>query len=181
MARKTFEMLSDSLTPDQVKNKEFGRSALGYSRHEVVEFLDSVSKSWEKVQRRERELIDEIKTLNEEIDRLNRREQEIEVIKEQARKEAESYFVEARSRSEEIRGKTEEWLASLISQVEETERRRNSFLTAFKSALDQHYQLLNTDLEKNQGLENQLAQFLSSMSQTEMAAEAADKGNQPLI
>jgi cell division initiation protein len=175
MGRKTFETLSESLTPSDVKNKEFKRVPLGYSAPQVVEFLDSVSRCWEKVQRREKELIEEIRTLNEEIDTLNSREGEIEkirakaheeaqAIREQGRQEAERYFLEARNRSEGIRVKTEEWLATIISQVEETERRRNSFLTAFKAALDQHYELLNSDIHQNEGLDNQLSGFLSAMS-----------------
>ncbi len=175
MGRKTFEMLSESLTPSDVKNKEFKRVPLGYSAPQVVEFLDSVSRCWEKVQRREKESIEEIRTLNEEIDTLNSREGEIEkirakaheealAIREQGRQEAERYFLEAKNRSEGIRVKTEEWLATIISQVEETERRRNSFLTAFKAALDQHYELLNSDIHQNEGLDNQLSGFLSAMS-----------------
>lgn len=178
MSRKTFEMLSDALTPNEVKNKEFKRAAFGYSPHQVVEFLDTVSKAWERVQRREKELIEEIRVLNEEIDTVHKRETEIEHIKmraleeaerirEEGRKDAIRYFDEVKHRSEGIRGKTEEWLTGLITQVEETERRRNSFLTAFKAALDQHYELLNTDLEKNRGLENQLTHFLSAMDSRE--------------
>lgn len=175
MSRKTFETLSNSLTPNEVKNKEFKRSPFGYSPDQVIEFLDTVSKCWERVQRREKELIDEIRILNEEIDRLNSRETEIEQlrvaaledaerIREQAREEAKGYFEGVKQRSEDIRGRTEEWLADLLNRVEETERRRNSFLTAFKSALDQHYEILNTDLEKNQGLESQLTHFLAQMN-----------------
>lgn len=183
MSRKTFETLSDALTPNEVKNKDFKRSPFGYSPHQVIEFLDTVSKAWERVQRREKELIEEIRTLNEELDAQKSREVEIEQMKvrameeaekirEQGRQEAARYFEEVKSRSEDIRGKTEEWLTTLISQVEETERRRNSFLTAFKAALDQHYELLNSDLEKNRGLEEQLTHFLSAMdSRQELPSE----------
>jgi len=178
MPGKIFEMLSDSLTPNEVKNKEFKRAVWGYSPDQVVEFLDTVSKSWERVQKRERELIEEIRLLNEEIAGMHRREAEIEAIRqkafedaektrEQGKEEAAKYFQEVRTRSDEIRVKTEEWLANLIGQVEETERRRNSFLSAFKSALDQHYELLNTDLEQNRGLESQLTGFLSAMEAEE--------------
>ncbi len=186
MSRKTFETLSDALTPNEVKNKEFKRSVFGYSPHQVVEFLDTVSKAWERVQRREKELIEEIRVLNEDIDTLHKGEAEIEHAKlraleeaeripEQGREDAGKYFNEVKNRSEEIRGKTEEWLTSLITQVEETERRRNSFLTAFKAALDQHYELLNTDLEKNRGLENQLTHFLSAMDSREELPSEPDK------
>lgn len=186
MSRKTFETLSDALTPNEVKNKEFKRSAFGYSPHQVVEFLDTVSKAWERVQRREKELIEEIRVLNEEIETLHQRECEIEEvrlraleeaerIREQGRQDAVKYFDEVKQRSEEIRGKTEEWLTSLITQVEETERRRNSFLTAFKVALDQHQELLSSDLEKNRGLENQLTHFLSAMDSREELPSEPDK------
>lgn len=192
MPRKTFETLSESLTPNEIKNKEFKRVPLGYSPQPVVEFLDTVSKTWERVQKREKELLEEIRLLNDEVEAWKKRETDLEAvrlralgeaeaIREEGREAAARYFQEAKVRSDEIRGKTEEWLTTIIGQVSETERRRNSFLTALKSALDQHYELLNTDLEKNRGLESQLSGFLSSMSNQPDLPESAREPGTSLI
>ena len=127
---------------------------LGLSGREVQEYLELLAKSWEKQLQTEKELNDKIARLNEEIARWRAKESEIDkireqaheeaqAIREQARQEAKAGLVEVEERANQIREKTEEWLESVIAEVEEAQRQKLSFMTAFKSALDSHYALLN--------------------------------------
>lgn len=153
MSSKTFDLLSDGISPTEIKNKEFKRTVWGYAPQEVVDFLDSTAKAWERVQRHEKELLEEIRGLKGEIERWKARESEVNEINRKAqldaedllketKKEADLLFSQARNKAEEVRLQTEDWLAKVIGEVEEMERKRESFVMAFKGALDQHYLLL---------------------------------------
>src|SRR5947209_1140683 len=90
MENKLLEALSEKISPQEIKNREFKKTALGYSPREVVDFLDSIAKSWERVQKHERELIEKIRVLNEEVNRFRHQEQEIAKLREGALKEAQA-------------------------------------------------------------------------------------------
>jgi len=173
MDNKTLGSVSESLTPVEIKNKEFGRAMLGYNPKEVVDFLDHTAKTWEKVQKHEKELLDKIHTLQEEVVRWKGREADVEKVKERAHqeaaaikdeatKEAAKHFAAVEERANTIRLKTEEWLENVIAQVTETERQKNNFMTAFKSALDSHYALLRTEQEEGEPLSTKLNHFLKN-------------------
>ncbi len=167
------ENLSEKLSPVEIKNKEFTRSVWGYNPKEVVEFLDTTAKAWEKVQKHEKDLLEKIHSLQEEIVRWKGRESEIEKIKERAHqealaireeatKEAAKHFAAVEERASSIRTKTEEWLENVIAQVSETERQKMNFMTAFKSALDSHYALLKTEDQEVEPLTSKLNHFLKT-------------------
>jgi cell division initiation protein len=154
MIGKIHEALSDSLTPNDIKNKEFKRTVWGYAPQAVVDFLDATAKSWEKVQRHEKEMIEEINAQRAEIERWKNRETELDELRENARLEAEALiketkveadalFAQAKRKAEEVREQTEEWLASVIAEVEEMERRRENFIQEFRASLDRHYTLFD--------------------------------------
>ena len=172
MSADSIQSLSAILTPIEIKNKDFKKMVWGYAPQEVVEFLDATAKAWEKVQKHEKDLIEEIKSLNEELAGWKARESEFQglkvkaaleatQIKTQAVEESERCLMEVHQRAEEIRVRTEQWLEGVIHEVEETERRRNSFITAFRSALDQHYALLDTDQKASLALQSNLTKFLN--------------------
>lgn len=174
MENKIREALSEKISPADIKNKEFKKVMLGYSPEDVVAFLDKTAKHWIQVQKKEKEMLQKIDSLNAEISKWKQKESEIEQIKQDAIKEAEAIieagseeasklFKQVEDKAQEIRQKTEEWLAQVISQVEETERRRNSFVSAFKSALDSHYELIKNDQELTEPLSQRLDTFLKSV------------------
>jgi cell division initiation protein len=177
MDHKNLESLSEKISPTEIKNKEFKKVMLGYSPEEVVEFLDLTAKAWSQVQKKEKELIQKIDSLNAEISHWRQRESEISKIKEEAIKEAETIiqaasqeaetlFKQVEDKAQDIRQKTEEWLAEVINQVEETERRKNSFISAFKSALDSHYEIIKNDQQASEPLSHRLDIFLKSVMQS---------------
>lgn len=169
---------SADLTPNDIKNKDFTKAMLGYAPKEVVTFLDATAKAWERVQRHEKELLDRIHSLHQEILQWKSREGEIERLKEkvaleaqairdEAQKLAEKRFAEVEIRANAIRVKTEEWLETVIAEVVEAERQKLNFMTAFKSALDSHYELLRNERAQSEPLSQKLTQFLkTTMSQS---------------
>ncbi len=160
-----------TLTPLEIKNKDFKRMLWGYSPQEVIQFLDLTAKAWEKVQRQEKELLDKIHSLNEELLRWKGREGELVKMKERANFEADGIrqqanddaariFSEVEQRAIAIRQKTEEWLAEVIEQIEATERQKLSFVTAFRTALESHYEILKHEEAQTEPLGSRLSQFL---------------------
>jgi len=154
MSLRSLDLVSEKLTPVEIKNKEFKRTVWGYAPQEVVDFLDATAKMWERVQKHEKELADEIRRLSNEVETWKRRETELDQLRERAREdassirnqatqEAEAFFGEVKHKAEEVRGKTEEWLATVISELEETEKKRDSIFGAIRASLDQHYELLD--------------------------------------
>ncbi len=172
MDRKATESLSSILTPNEIKNQEFKRTAWGYSPKEVIEYLEKTAKAWEKVQKNEKDLLAKIEGLNNEIKDWQGREQQIlkihekalrdaEQIKLEAVEQAEKVFEEVEKKAGEIKTQTEAWLAEVISEVEETQRQKDNFLTALRSSLDGHYALLQKERE-SEGLGLKLSNFLKS-------------------
>lgn len=173
MEKKSFEPVSLKLTPNEIKNQEFKRTAWGYSPKEVVGFLDATAKTWEKVQKQEKEMVQEIERLKEEIRSWELRETQInkihekalkdgELMREEATRQAEMLFREVEEKANQVRQKTEDWLAEVIAEVEETQRQKTNFLTAFKSALDSHYALIDADQKETEPLGAKLNRFLKA-------------------
>lgn len=177
MDAKNPQALTQKLTPTEIKTKDFTRTVWGYNPKEVVEFLDATAKTWEKVQKHERELLEKIQGLSDELVKMRGREGEMdklrekalhdaELIREEAQNNAAKMFQEVEDRANSIRVKTEEWLETVIAEVTETERQKLNFMTAFKSALDSHYAILKSEQEETEPLTQKLNLFLkSTMSQ----------------
>lgn len=149
-----FSSLSEHLTPQEIKNKEFKRSMMGYNPKEVVEFLDRTARTWEMVQKQERTLLEHIESLKKEISSWEAREMELDQIRakaenkaqqilEQANQKAEEYLEEIQKRAEEIRQNTESWLEDVLEEVHETSKRKQAFVSALKGSLDEHYKLID--------------------------------------
>lgn len=165
--------IDPKLAPIEVRNRLFKRSLFGYSVQQVSEFLDLVGRQMERMLRQEKELGDKLQGLNEEITKWKGREAEVakereqmlveaEMTKSAAAQQAQRILDETEERAEGIRRRTEEWLETVLAQVEETERRRSHFLLAFQSALDSHYELIKQEQEPKEPLGQRLSQFLKS-------------------
>lgn len=166
------ESISEKLSPIDIKNKEFKKAVRGYAPKEVVDFLDEVARTWERVQRQERELLRQVEVLNQEIERWKSRESELDVvrakakeeadaIREQAAQQAASMMRDIDDRAGQVRRATEEWLASVIANLEETEKQRSNFFTALRSSLESHYRMME-EQEPTIPLTEQLTDFLKS-------------------
>lgn len=152
---------SFDLSPAEIKNKDFKKVMLGYSPEEVVGFLDDVAKLWEKIQKREKDFLEVIEKYELELKAWSQKEADLALIKEEAKKEAEKIIDAAEKRTQEIRQNTENWLATVLQDVEEVERRKQNFVTALRSALDSHYEILKKDESSQDSLASRLEQYLS--------------------
>ena len=169
--------VSFSISPQEIKNKEFRRSAFGYAPREVVLFLDQIARTWERVQKTERDLRERVSILEGELDAWKGKEaellekargvdQEIRRKVHEADREAQKAFEEIEHRAEEVRKKTEAWLEGLIQEINETEKQKTSFLTALRLALDSHYSLIHEETSVGVPLAERLNQFLKGFPGT---------------
>ena len=159
------------LSGPEVRSRTFKKALFGYNVDEVDAFLENVARVIDRAARHERDTNDKLRALEEEVAGYLLREAEIATLKEKAEADAEEsrrnsdeysqrMLREAEKGAQMVRVKAEEWLASLFERVEETERRRTSFFTAFRSALDSHYELLRKDEAAAVPLKAELTQFL---------------------
>lgn len=170
MDQKISELLSEKLTPMEIRNKEFKKAMWGYTPQEVIEFLDTLSKAWERMLKTQKELNEKIRLLQAEQSVLRVKEQEIEQLRkeaneeakrlrEKADEEAKERFKEMQTKADEIRLQTEEWLTSVISEVEEAQKWRSNFISSFKARLDECNALIERTPEDG-AVESQLAKFI---------------------
>lgn len=158
-------------TPEEISSKEFKRVLWGYAPEEVLTHLQQLAKNWEKALKTEKEQAEKIQAMSEEITRWRGREaeltrlkeklaQETEEIRAKAAQQAAEALAETEKRAAEIRQRTEDWLETVLAQVEETERQRHNFVTAFRSALDSHYALLKDEEKQSEPLSARLSEAL---------------------
>lgn len=180
------EVSSRKVSPSDIKSKEFTKSFRGYDPREVTEFLDLVAKTLEKANREEKALLKKVTGLTEEVAKWKARENELiqmrekavadaEEIRNQASKEAARLLQDVDERANTIRQSTEGWLEEVIQRLEETQRQKHSFLTALRSSLDSHYELLKTEGPEAASLGAQLTEFL----QARLSAADSARPSQP--
>lgn len=161
------------LSPAEIKNKDFKKTMLGYSPEEVVGFLDQVARLWEKIQKKERELLSQIEKLNSDLRKWESRQSEFAKMQEMAeaeatriissaQQEARKIFQEAEIRSQEVRRNTESWLTEVLEEVQEVEKQKTNFITAFQSALDSHYEILKKEQSGTNSLGHKLHEYLKN-------------------
>ncbi len=147
-------------TPDEIKGQNFRGSLFGFSKREVRDFLRLVSKLWVRMLDHQQILGQRIVRLETELASFHAREKEITDRKIQAEAEAAKLLKETEEKAESIRDRTEAWLEEVIAKVEETQRQKQNFLTAFRSALDSHYALIKTEEEDQEPLASKLSVVL---------------------
>jgi cell division initiation protein len=152
-------------TPEEIKGQNFKGSLFGFSRKEVQDFLRALSKLWVRMLEHQQILTDRIVRLESEVASWNAREKEIAEIKARAEADAAKLLAETDQKAEAIRSKTEAWLEEVIAQVEETQRQKTNFLTAFRSALDSHYALIRTEEDDVEPLSAKLTGILRKPSE----------------
>lgn len=174
--------LSAALTPTEVRGKNFRKVFRGFDPDEVSAFLEDLAKSWDRLVRSERKLSQELNAAKEELEKWRNREielnqlreralKEAEEIRNQASKEAARMIQQVEDRAVGVRSETESWLERVITDLEETQRRKMSFLSAFRASLDSHYELLKNESDEPEPLPNRLLQFLKDKQLSEEGHE----------
>ncbi len=173
MENKDAEVAAKRLSATDLKSKEFTKAFRGYEPREVTEFLDLIAKSLEKANREEKTLQKKIAVLTDDLGKWKTRENELVQIREksvadadeirhQASKEAARILQDVEERAAKIRQSTEAWLEEVLDRLEETQRQKHSFMTALRSSLDSHYELLKSEAPEGTPLGAQLTEFLQA-------------------
>jgi cell division septum initiation protein DivIVA len=158
-------------TPDEIKAQNFRGSLFGFNKREVRDFLRVVSKLWVRMLDHQKILGERIVALEKEVAGWQMREKELleqkqnallesQAILDRSRTEAEKMLAETEEKAGSIRKRTEGWLEEVIAKVEETQRQKKNFLTAFRSALDSHYELIKTEEDEAEPLTAKLSDVL---------------------
>lgn len=167
--------LAIKLSGSDIRKKEFEKSFRGYSTTEVQEYLEMLGGCWDRMLKQERDLLSALQSVHQDLEAWKAKEGELAKLKEEAMVSAEEIrqkaAQEASQKAQEaeecvtrLRERTEAWLEDVIAKVEETQRRKSNFVTAFRSALDSHYELLQQEQGQDAPLSEQLSALLRGES-----------------
>ena len=149
------------LSPLDIYNKEFKKSAFGYNVSEVNDFLEDVGMAYEK-------LLKEINSLKDENERLEERlknyenieeklENTLETIqktvqdeKKRAQEEAKHIINRAKNRAEEIKDEARKEVEEEYNKIETLQEKKKLFEIRFKTLLQSHIEML----EEKDNLDN---------------------------
>ncbi len=143
-----------TLTPLDIHNKEFRKSFRGYDEEEVDEFLDQITKEYEKLFKENIELkealaakesnIGQYKDLEETLKKtLVIAQQTADEMKQGAAREAELIIKEAELKAEQIAAAAEEKARSFLREYEDIQKRTREFRIKLRSFLQSQLALLN--------------------------------------
>jgi len=132
------------LKPLDLENVSFGRAFRGYSVDEVDSFLEKLGRDLEFLHKENRDLKEQVQNLENELQRYNRMEdtlnqtlvlaqQAAEDARQNASREIDLMFKEARQRLEESEREYNMWL----EKTQQVRRRLKAFLEAEISMLDE--------------------------------------------
>lgn len=144
------------LTPLDIHNKEFKRSFRGYDEDEVNEFLDQVIKDYEAIIRENKELTNQIQTLQERLDHFTNIEESLsktiivaqeaaDEVKINSKKEAELIIREAQKNADRIINESLVKSGKVALEIEELKKQAAVYRTRFRTLLEAQLELLNGD------------------------------------
>lgn len=144
------------LTPLDIHNKEFGRRLRGYDEDEVNEFLDQVIKDYEAIIRENKELQNQILSLQERLDHFSNIEETLsktiivaqeaaDEVKHNSKKEAQLIVKEAEKNADRIINESLSKSRKISLEMEELKKQASIYRTRFRSLLEAQLELLNQD------------------------------------
>jgi len=151
------------LSPLDIKKQEFGKKFRGYSRDEVISFLDMVADEMQDLLKKNLELDTRVKSLEDKLanytkienvlqDTLLTTQKSAEETKSSAELKAKNIINEARVGAERIMADAREELLKIQRDIEDLKNQKDSFVVNFKSLLATQRSLLELvekrDLEK---------------------------------
>ena len=148
-----------NLSPLDIYNKEFKKSALGYNKEEVDDFIEEVGMAYEKLLKEINSLQDRNKKLKEKLenyenidkklrDTLETVQDTVTEEKERAKKEAKVIINKAENEAEEIRSKAKKEVEEELKKLEDLREKKSLFKIRFKTLLENHLELLKDNDEK---------------------------------
>ncbi|GAB6990593.1 DivIVA domain-containing protein [Paenibacillus pini] len=144
------------LTPLDIHNKEFGRRIRGYDEDEVNEFLDQVIKDYESVIRENKELHNQMTTLQERLNHFVNIEESLsktiivaqeaaDEVKANAKKEAQLIIKESEKNADRIINESLSKSRKIAMEVEELKKQASIYRTRFRTLVEAQLELLSQD------------------------------------
>lgn len=159
------------LTPLDIHNKEFSRRIRGYDEDEVNEFLDQVIKDYESVIRENKELNNQLLSIQERLDHFVNIEESLsktiivaqeaaDDLKNNSKKESQLIIKEAEKNADRIINEALSKSRKVAIETEELRKQASIYRTRFRTLLEAQLELLSQDdwnaLESREVSENLL-------------------------
>lgn len=144
------------LTPLDIHNKEFRRGFRGYDEDEVNEFLDQVIKDYEVLIRENKELQNEVRSLQERLDHFTNIEETLsktiivaqeaaDEVKGNSKKEAQLIIREAEKNADRIINEALVKSGKISLEIDELKKQASVYRTRFRTLLEAQLELLKSD------------------------------------
>ncbi len=159
------------LTPLDIHNKEFSRRLRGYDEDEVNEFLDQVIKDYEIVIRENKDMHNQLLTIQERLDHFVNIEESLsktiivaqeaaDDVKSNSKKESQLIIKEAEKNADRIINEALSKSRRVAIETEELRKQASIYRTRFRTLLEAQLELLSQDdwnaLESREVSENSL-------------------------
>ena len=159
-----------NLTPLDIQQQKFKIKFRGFDIREVDAFLEQVASVFEGMQRTHKDLQEEVRRLELEIQGYRKREETfkrallnsqkvLDQMKENARKSAELIIAESEVKAEKILNKAHNRLAQLHEDISELKRQRMQIEVQIGSIIEAHSKLLEISKEGNKGMDEEDAKL----------------------
>ena len=146
------------ITPIDIQQQQFKIRIRGFDIREVDAFLEQVAETFERLQKGNQILGDEVRRLELEIQGYRKREETfkrallnsqkvLDQMKDNARKSAELVIAEAEVKAEKILNKAHNRLAQLHEDIAELKRQRTQIEVQISSIIEAHSRLLEIGKE----------------------------------
>jgi cell division initiation protein len=147
-----------NLTPLDIQQQKFKTKFRGFDIREVDAFLEQLANAFEGMQRNHKDLQEEVRRLELEIQGYRKREETfkrallnsqkvLDQMKDNARKSAELIIAEAEVKAEKILNKAHNRLAQLHQDISELKRQRMQIEVQISSIIEAHSKLLEISKE----------------------------------
>ncbi|GGF77663.1 septum formation initiator [Paenibacillus albidus] len=144
------------LTPLDIHNKEFARRLRGYDEDEVNEFLDQVIKDYESVIRENKELQNQLLSIQERLDHFVNIEETLsktiivaqeaaDELKNNSKKESQLILKEAEKNADRIINEALSKSRKISIETEELRKQASIYRTRFRTLLEAQLELLSQD------------------------------------
>lgn len=145
-----------ALTPLDIHNKEFSRSFRGYDEDQVNEFLDQVIKDYEALIRENKELQNQLVTIQERLDHFANIEETLsktiivaqeaaDEVKSNAKKEAQLIIKEAEKNADRIINESLAKSRKIAVEIEELKKQASIYRTRFRTLIEAQLELLSKE------------------------------------
>ncbi len=144
------------LTPLDIHNKEFSRGFRGYDEDEVNEFLDQVIKDYEGTIRENKELQNQLASMQEKVQQYVNIEETLsktiivaqeaaDELRSNSKKEAQLILKEAEKNADRIINESLSKSRKISIEIEELKKQASVYRTRFRTLLQAQLELLEQD------------------------------------